>query len=218
MPHTPACWDWLLAHTATEVWVADRDARPVGMVRTLPPAEGAAAAELAVEDPAAADALLGHAARRVDGPLLVQHRGGLPAEVTACLAPPAELAEWYYARVPDPAALLTHLAPVLQRRLAAADLGHAQDLLLSTYRQHWRLRLDATGVTLLARGGAEQAPVSKGGSGVPPDAIAALLVGVHGAVGLEERLPDCNLGQQRALMTSLFPPLSADLLTFYLPT
>jgi predicted N-acetyltransferase YhbS len=218
MPHTPACWGWLLAHEASEAWVADRSGRPVGMMRTLPPAEGAAAAEMAAEDASVADALLGHAARRVNEPLLVQHRGGLPAAVTARLAPPDEPAEWYYARVPDLPGLLHHLAPVLRARLEAGGLDRDQDLLLSTYRRHWRLRIDAAGVTVLTDGGAEQAPVSKGGSGVPPDAIAALLVGVHGAAGLEERLPDCHLGRQRELLTSLFPPLSADLLTFYLPT
>jgi predicted N-acetyltransferase YhbS len=218
MPHSSACWGWLLAHEATEVWVADRAGRPVGMVRTHPPSEGAAAAELAAADDLAADALLGHAARRVTEPLLVQHRGGLPAAVTARLAPPEEPAEWYYARVPDPPALLHHLAPALLQRLEVAGLDRDQELLLSTYRHHWRLRLDPAGVTVLEHGGAEQAPVSKGGSGVPPDAIAALLVGVHGAAGLEERLPDCLLGRQRELMTALFPPLTADLLTFYLPT
>jgi hypothetical protein len=114
--------------------------------------------------------------------------------------------------------LLQHLAPVLHQRLEAAGVDHDQELLLSTYRQHWRLRISPAGVTVLAQGGAEQAPVSKGGSGVPPDAIAALLVGVHGAAGLEEHLPDCLLGRQRELMATLFPPLTADLLTFYLPT
>jgi GNAT superfamily N-acetyltransferase len=218
MPHSDACWGWLLTHEATEVWVADRAGQPAGMLRTLPPAEGAAAAELATEDEQAALALLGHAAGRVQEPLLVQHRGGLPAEVTARLAPPSELAEWYYARVPELPALLHHLAPVLRERLEAAGLDRDQELLLSTYRQHWRLRIDAAGVAALTHGGAEQAPVSKGGSGIPPDAIASLLVGTHGAAGLEERLPDCLLGRQRELMTALFPPLTADLLTFYLPT
>lgn len=218
LPHSGACWGWLLAHEATEVWVAERDGQPAGMLRTLPPDEGAAAAELATDDDPAALALLGHAAGRVQQPLLVQHRGGLPAAVTARLAPSNEPAEWYYARVPDLPGLLHHLAPVLRERLEAAGLEPVQELLLSTYRRHWRLRLDAAGVTVLTEGGAEQAPVSKGGSGIPPDAIASLLVGAHGAAGLEQRLPDCLLGRQRELLTALFPPLTADLLTFYLPT
>lgn len=218
MPHSPACWDWLLAHEATEVWVADRGGQPAGMVRTLPPAGGPAAAELATEDERAALALLGHAAGRSAGSLLVQRRGGLPTAVTARLAGPQDVADWYYARVADIPALLSHLAPVLQQRLEAAGLGLDQELLLSTYRQHWRLLIGSAGVRVLTHGGAEQVPVSKGGSGVPPDAIASMLVGAHGAAGLEELLPDCLLGRQRELMTALFPPLTADLLTFYLPT
>jgi predicted N-acetyltransferase YhbS len=50
LPHSTERWGWLLAHEATEVWVADRGGALVGMVRTLPPTEGAAAAELAVDD------------------------------------------------------------------------------------------------------------------------------------------------------------------------
>jgi len=215
--HSPACWRWLLAHEASELWVADHDGRLVGMVRTLPPAEGPAAAELAAEDDQAALALLGHAAARGEGPLLVQRRGGLSAAVTARLAGPHDRAEWYYARVADVPRLLVHLAPVLGDRLVAAGLDGERELLLSTYHEHWRLRISAAGIEVLAHGGAEQAPVSKGGSGVPPDAVASLLVGTHGAAGLEELLPDCLLGRQRELMTALFPPLTADLLTFYLP-
>jgi predicted N-acetyltransferase YhbS len=218
MPHSPACWSWLLVHDASELWVAERDGRPVGMVRTLPPTQSPAAAELATNDDQAALTLLDHAAGRCDEPLLVHRRPGLPDPVTAHLAGPEDEAEWYYARVADVPTLLTHLAPVLQQRLLDVGLELDQELLLSTYRRHWRLRIDATGVAVLGDGGAEQAPVSKGGSGVPPDAIAQLLVGTHGAIGLEQRLPDCLLGRQRELMSVLFPPLTADLLTFYLPT
>jgi hypothetical protein len=59
--------------------------------------------------------------------------------------------------------------------------------------------------------------VSAGGSGLPGDALGALLFGC-GAAGLEERYPDAHLGAQQALMHALFPPQTADLLTFYLPT
>jgi predicted N-acetyltransferase YhbS len=217
MGHSPTCWEWLLAHDATQVWVAERSGPPVAMVRTLPPAEGSVAAELAAEDEEAALALLAHVAGRGREPLVVQCRDGLPASVTSRLGPPREQADWYYARVADVADLITHMGPVLQERLQSAGLDREHELLLSTYRQHWRLRVGPAGVEVLAEGGAEQAPVSKGGSGLPPDAIASLLVGARGAGGLEELLPDCRLGRQRELMTVLFPPLTADLLTFYLP-
>jgi hypothetical protein len=65
-------------------------------------------------------------------------------------------------------------------------------------------------------GGPEQAPISKGGSGVPPDALAPLMLGPFGAAGLEARYGDVMLGRQRDLMEALFPPVSSDVLTFYL--
>ena len=62
-----------------------------------------------------------------------------------------------------------------------------------------------------------QAPISSGGSGLPLDALGSLLFG-SGAAGLEDRFPDADLGRQADLMNTLFPPQSADLLTFYLPS
>ncbi len=62
-----------------------------------------------------------------------------------------------------------------------------------------------------------QAPASVGGAGVAPDLAGALLFGPSGIAGLEERHPDVYAGPNEELMQTLFPPLSADLLTFYLP-
>jgi hypothetical protein len=43
-----------------------------------------------------------------------------------------------------------------------------------------------------------------------------LLLGPFGAGGLEARHGDVLLGRQRELMEALFPPMTSDLLTFYL--
>jgi predicted N-acetyltransferase YhbS len=220
MGHSPSCWRWLVEGDASEQWLAvdAADGAVRGVARTLPPSEGAALAELAVADDAAAMALVAHAAGRVDGPLAVQQRASTPAAVTALLAAPDDEVEWHYGRVERLAPLLTHLAPVLTRRLEAAGLADRDhEVLVSTYRRHLRFRVGPSGVEVLAEGGPEQAPVSKGGSGVPPDAVASLVLGPFGAAGLEERLPDCLLGGQRELLAALFPPVTADLLTFYLP-
>lgn len=218
MSHSPACWRWLVERDGSEQWVAERDGAVVGVARTLPVTEGAALAELAAGDDESSLALVAHAARGATGTLSVQDRTVLPAAVRRLLAPPAGPSDWYYARVERLAPLLIHLAPVLQDRLAAAGLDDRDhQVLLSSWRSHVRFTVGAGGFRLLAEGGAEQAPISKGGSGVPPDALASLVLGPHGALGLEERLPDCHLGRQRALMATLFPPRTADLLTFYLP-
>jgi hypothetical protein len=89
-------------------------------------------------------------------------------------------------------------------------------VLLSSWRSHVRFSIDDEQMSAVQAGGPEQAPISKRGSGVPPDLLAPLLLGPFGAGGLEARHGDVLLGRQRALMEALFPPASSDLLTFYL--
>jgi len=62
-----------------------------------------------------------------------------------------------------------------------------------------------------------QAPASVGGAGIAPDLTASLLFGPEGITGLAEAHPDVYCGPNETLMGVLFPPVHADLLTFYLP-
>ncbi|MGH9244766.1 MAG: GNAT family N-acetyltransferase [Acidimicrobiales bacterium] len=225
MPHSPACWRWIVARDGSHQWVADHDGVVAATCRSVPPEEGGAVGEVAARDAEAAVALLDHclveAGQVVQ--LRVQHRPGTVAgdAIEPFLAAPAGpgAQEWYYARIEHVGPLLQHLEPVLVRRLHDAGLAYERrDVLISWFRGHVRFAIDAEGITGLTTGGPEQAPGSKGGSGVPPDALPALLFGPYGAEGLEERFPDCYLDTQRELMAALFPPVTADLLTFYLPT
>jgi predicted N-acetyltransferase YhbS len=216
MEHTPSCWRWLLDGTSSTLWIAERDGRAAGVARERTSPDPFVA-ELACADDAAALGLVAHAAARSDTAPLVQHNAGVPAVLEPYLGEPTGTPDWYYARVERLAPLLARLAPVLQARLRAAGLDDTDhDVLLSSWRSHVRFTIGPSGFTLLAEGAAEQAPVSKGGSGVPPDALASLVLGPYGALGLEQRLPDCHLGAQRDLMAALFPPRTADLATFYL--
>jgi hypothetical protein len=52
---------------------------------------------------------------------------------------------------------------------------------------------------------------------VAPDLIPALLFGPHGIEGLAKRHPDVYRGPKKDLMAKLFPPVTSDLLTFYVP-
>lgn len=221
MPHSWACWRWLVARDGSTQLVAERRGVVVGTCRITPPDEGVTVAELA-GDPGATASLISHARGLGAGEAGVVERptaAGFEAvrPHLAALEGPDAIPEWFYARVERLGPLLQHLAPVLQRRLVRAgmaDLSH--DILLSSWRSHVRFAIGPDGMSQVMSGGPEQAPVFKGGSGVPPDAIAPLLLGPDGALGLEERLPDCWLGRQRDLMGALFPPMTSDLLTFYL--
>jgi predicted N-acetyltransferase YhbS len=221
MPHSPSCWRWLVERDGSEQWVAVRAGEVVGVARVVPGDEAedpTLVAELAATDDDVAFAIVARAGAG-GGAVAVQRRpGSIPAALDTLLAPPEEPREEYYGRVERLGPLLSHLAPVLLARLEAAGLGDRDhEVLLSSWRSHVRFAIGPSGFRLLAEGGQEQAPIHQGGSGVPPDALAPLLLGPHGAVGLEERLPDCLLGKQRELMAALFPPVTADLLTFYVP-
>jgi predicted N-acetyltransferase YhbS len=223
MPHSDGCWRWLLARSGSEQWVAERDGVVIAVGRALP--EEGILGELAAADPAGAVALLAHAAevaQLADRPLNVQPRErGRAQEAVASYLDGGGLPEWFYARVPDLAALLEHLGPLLGQRLQDSGLGSAgagdeHSVLLSTYAHQVQFAVGPGGVTGMHRGGREQSPVRKGGSGLAAEDIPGLLLGPYGALGLEERQPDCHLGRQRELMAALFPPVTSDLLTFYL--
>lgn len=223
MPHSEGCWRWLVARSGSEQWVAERDGVVIAVARALP--EEGVLGELAASDPVGAVAALARAAEqaRVAGHALqVQPRGrGRAHDAVAPFLDAGRRPEWYYARVPDLAALLEHLGPLLGARLRDSGLGvgagDEHRVLLSTYAQQVRFAVGADGVSGMTRGGREQAPVSKGGSGLAAEDVPGLILGPYGALGLEERRPDCHLGSQRELMGALFPPVTSDLLTFYLP-
>ncbi len=222
MTHTRACWRWIVARSGSVLDVAERDGRVVASIRVIPPDEGQMAAELlAADDAAAVTILAAIAADRPDLCLLDRPRSPAGRAVDAFLgaaADPEPTMGWYYVRIPDPTPLLEHLRPELQRRLDAAALTDLPErLLISSYRSHVEADLSGGVLGPFREGGPLQAPVSRGGSGIPPDALAPLLFGPYGALGLERRWPDVLLGRQRELMAALFPPLAADVATFYLP-
>jgi hypothetical protein len=216
MPHSAACWRWLVARTGSSQVVVERAGRTVGTGRVTPPDEGVVLGEVAAAEPPAVAALLAYAAGLAGaGDLTVQERG---AALDARLAQRPSAASMYYARVPDVAALLDHLRPVLSGRLAAAGLAAGSgEIVLSFFRHHVRLAYRDGAVTGVRTGGPMQAPGVVGGAGLAPDLVAPLLFGPHGIAGLAERHPDVYPGPNEALMWALFPPVSADILTLYLP-
>lgn len=194
---------------------------PVGMARTRAGEESPVLlAEVAAVDVAAVRALLADAQGvRADREVQVVDRPG--TVVGAALAGVARLQpadDEVMVRVSDPAALLAALAPELSGRLTrSAYASEAGELLISFYRQAIVLSYARGTVSNVRTLPGVAAPVSAGGAGIPPDLVADLVLGPHGAQALADAHADCHLGHVRGLMTALFPPQHADILTYYLP-
>ncbi|MBG0817927.1 GNAT family N-acetyltransferase [Planomonospora sp. ID82291] len=221
LPHSAACWRWLLAHEASSTWVVERAGAVVATGRTTPPGDEVVLAEGAALDEAAARELLrGVTALAPGGRVRAVHRAGTVTaaawrEFLTC--EPREQAEQYYVRIPDAAALLDRLRPLLWQRLTAAGAERpGRDIVISTFGAHHRIPVRADGLGEVVTGGAMQGPGAVGGAGVAPDHLPALLFGPRGIEGLSRIRPDVYTGEKE-LFQVLFPPLTADVLSYYLP-
>ncbi|WP_444663772.1 GNAT family N-acetyltransferase [Cellulomonas sp. CW35] len=216
MPHPRERWRWLLAHDGSTTRVLERDGVVVASARTGPLDEGLLVAEAAAQDAAAAHDLL-DALRGLGEPLTVVHRPlTVPGRTWEELLEPAGTdATQYYVRLERPELVLDALRPVLTARLRAAGLG--RDVVVSTFGRHYRLPWTAdAGLGPVEVGGPMQAPGVAQGAGVAPDRLPALLFGQLGIQGLEQLHPDVY-APDAEFFGALFPPLTADLLTYYLP-
>ena len=216
MPHGDETWRWLLEREGTEQLVATRRHEFIGCARTTPFTgnEPMLVAEIAASEPAAVAALLA-TAMGPDGAreTTVELRPGVPG-LAALLGPPLR-ADWYYVRIPDVPNLFAALRPELERRLQRSEFATSDRVVeISFWESQLAFPIANGHVGPITTGGPRQIIVADGGSGIPPDAVAHLTFGC--GAGLEDRFPDCYLGDQTALMHALFPPRRADLLTFYL--
>lgn len=214
VPHPAARLRWLLAHDSSTTWVLEAG----GEVRASARVNGDLVAEATARDAPAADLLLAALADRAEDGLRVVHRVGT---VTGRawdhrLGEADPQCEQYYLRVPDPAVVLDRLRPVLGARLAAAGLAvPGTDLLITTFRHHYRIPVTATGLGDVVEGGTMQG--ANGGMAVAPDRLPALLFGGLGLDGLSRRHPDVYPGVAGDTYRALFPPVTADVLSYYLP-
>ncbi|MET9230458.1 GNAT family N-acetyltransferase [Lentzea sp. NPDC003310] len=206
MSHTTQCWRWLLHRTGSLTWIVERDGVPVGTGRSTPEEEGDVVLGEIAGDDDAVRALVAHV-----HPAQVGERHPLLEPLLAERAP--EL-DQYMVRIPDVPKLFEHLRPVFTGRLR----GHEPtDVLLGFYRTHVRFHWDGERIGPYEWGGTLLGPGSAGGAGIAPDLLAPLLFGPHGIDGLRRIFSDVYPGPRTELMTRLFPPVTSDLLTFYLP-
>ena len=216
MPHPEDRWHWLLAHEGSTTRVLERDGVVVASARTGPPDEGLLVAEAAAMDTTGAHDLL-DGLRGLGEPLTIVHRQlTTPGRAWADLLEPGRTdATQYYARLERPELVLDALRPVLTARLRAAGLG--RDVVISTFGRHYRLPWTPdAGLGPVEVGGPMQAPGVAQGAGVAPDHLPALLLGQLGIQGLARLYPDVY-APDAEFFGALFPPLTADLLTYYLP-
>ena len=215
MPHSGPRRRWLLAHDSSTTYVVERAGRPVATGRVQVGDEGILLAEAAAEDGPAAAALLSAVAElRPDVPLQITDRPGTVLDAADPGPVTDHDASQYYVRVPDPARLLDALRPLLFRRLGMEP--PVEEIVLSTFGRHYRMPIGPHGLGPVATGGPMQGPASLGGAGVAPDQLGGLIFGA-GMAALTARRPDVYTGPHRELFEALFPAVSADLLTFYLP-
>ncbi|MEV0677565.1 GNAT family N-acetyltransferase [Actinosynnema sp. NPDC050436] len=215
MPHGAGLWRWLVERGGSHQWLVERDGVPVGTGRSTPPEEGVRLCEVAAVDAAAVHALVAHTKATS-----ANERPGTVAgqALEPLLGPVPEDAGSYYVRVADPVALLDRLRPVFGRRLAASAFADAEgEAVVSFYRRHVRLPYRAGEVGPVVAGGVMQAPYAAGGAGVAPDLLESLLFGPLGLRGLTARFADVYPGPNADLMHTLFPPVTSDITTFYIP-
>lgn len=224
MPHPGPRWRWLLEHEASTTWVALRSGDIVATGRMTPPSDGLLLAELAASDPDGALALVASAERMARAEsdtavVMVADRPGTTAGdvVRQVTGPPSPGAQQYYTRIPNAAALLDRIRPVLDARLAASGIQPPETVVLSTFEAHLRMPVVDGRLGPVEPGGTMQSPGRVGGAGVAPDLLAPTLFGPHGIDGMARRHPDVFPGRHGELMAALFPPVTSDLLTYYLP-
>lgn len=223
MPHPASRRRWLLEHDTSTTWVLERDGAVVGTARTGEPGDDVLVAEAAAADDDAADRLLAGLVAELPGSTLqVVHRAGTVTgdRWDQRLGARSDLAEQYYVRLERPELVLGALRPVLAARLASAATAsgtHRDAVVVSTFGRHYRMPVVDGGLGPVEVGGRMQSPGAVGGAGVAPDQLGALLLGPLGMAGLSRRRPDVYPGPDGALLEALFPPMTADLLTYYLP-
>ncbi|MDX8035604.1 GNAT family N-acetyltransferase [Lentzea sp. BCCO 10_0856] len=206
MGHTTPCWRWLINRTGSTTWVVERDGTPVATGRSTPAEEGDVVLGEIAGDDDAVKALV-----HLVNPDSVVER--LPV-LEEFLEPRRPGLEQYLVRIPDVPKLFEHLRPVFTKRLRGKE---PTDVLLGFYRTHVRFRWDGEEIGPYEWGGTVIGPGEQGGAGIAPDLLAPLLFGPHGIDGLQRQFTDVYPGPDKDLMYALFPPVTSDLLTFYLP-
>ena len=211
-------WVFLLRSPVYETLLAENDGVPRACGRIYMDDGEPFVMDLAASDRSGMEAVLaGVASHAVGQPVTNLTRPGLPVQLDG-LGSIDVTGEAYYTRIGNPVRWLNAVRPELSRRLAASSLADEEgEGMISLYGSSITFAYRAGDVGEFSAGPRVQAPISQGGSGVPPDLMTSLLVGPLGFSALAARHPDVNAGRQAELMDILFPPLSIDVQSWVVP-
>jgi len=211
-------WRFVLRSPVYETLIAEQNGEPAACARIYMDDENPFVMDLAGTSRAAIEAILAEVGVRNPGKgVVVLTRPGAEPEISD-LGSLDLTGEAYYARIGDPVRWLNAVRPELSRRLRESALGNTSgEGMISMYASSIRFSFAYGDVGEFVAGPREQAPISKGGSGIPPDLITALLVGPAGFAGLAARHPDVMGGKQEELMSILFPPQTVDVQSWVIP-
>ncbi len=203
--HTHDMWRWLLLSPNYEVVMATSRGR-TALGRIYADDDTAWLGDVAAPTKGALHGLIA-AARQIAPEVVVLHNTA-PATVRMLdeIGEATDELGWYYTRIASPMAFLDAMRPELGARLAASSLaGTDATFTLSLYRSSLSIEFTAGQPGPVVEGPPVPYPVSAGASGVPMDLFPDLVLGPHGALGLERLHGDVLLGDQRQLMAVLFP-------------
>ncbi len=215
---TPELWRYVLRSPVYRTVIAEHDGTPVACGRLYLSEDDPYVLDLAGSSRIGIGAVLAAMADTVqDQPLTLLDRAATRPFV-AELGTTERSNDAYYARIGDPVAFLNAVRPELSRRLAGSPLAAASGTgMISLYAASIRFDYADGEIATFSWHPGEQAPISKGGSGVAPDRFTSLLVGPLGFSGLADRYPDVNGGRQTGLMEALFPRQLSDVQSWVVP-
>lgn len=149
-------------------------------------------------------------ARRLETAILLLSTRHPAYEVAAHWLPETRPAYAWYARVPDLPAFIRHVAPALERRLAASPLaGHSGEVRISFYREGLRLAF-ARG-RLVAAEPWQPSDEEEGDCALPGRTFLQLLFGHRSFADLAYAFADVWAGDAaRLLLQALFPPAPSE--------
>jgi hypothetical protein len=198
--------------------VAEFRETPAAVGRLYVDGDTAYVLDLAAGDRSGVTAILAEMSRRASGAdVTLLERPGLRLH-TDDLGTVRPTGDAYYARIGDPVRFMNAARPEFERRLRESPLaGASGDAMVSLYTSSIRFGFDRGSLTEFSAGPGEQAPISKGGSGIAPDHLVSVLVGDEGFAGLAARHPDVKGGRQTELMEALFPAQTSDVQSWVVP-